>query len=203
MKPSSPFGEPQLGGREDAAVAGDHLAVARNQHRHGPAELRDARGDLRDLVGAVRLRVARIGPQPLERPGLDRLRGKAQRHRRVPVVEQKMDPVDSDRVDTRGGSAGPLDPAGSNRRRWLTVRIRAGSGAVGTGFAVRVASQKIHPDAGGVLRCAPRLCCRAPRRTRAGPPKNQAGEPAASPLAKLTEAYTRVWPAVTTKIFER
>jgi hypothetical protein len=55
------LGEPKLGRREDAAVAGDDLTVARNQHRHGPAELGDARGDLRDLVGAVRLRVARVG----------------------------------------------------------------------------------------------------------------------------------------------
>ena len=34
------LGQPELRGRQDAAVAGDHLAVARHQHRYRPAELR-------------------------------------------------------------------------------------------------------------------------------------------------------------------
>ena len=74
------LGQPELRGREDAAVPGDHLAVARHQHRHGPAELRHRAGDLRDLVRPVRLGVPRIGLQALERPLLDALRSEAQGH---------------------------------------------------------------------------------------------------------------------------
>ncbi len=62
------LGQPELRGRQDAAVPGDHLAVARHQHRHRPAELRHRAGDLRDLVRPVRLGVPRIGLQALERP---------------------------------------------------------------------------------------------------------------------------------------
>ena len=61
-------------------MAGDHLAVARHQHRHRPAELRHGARDLRDLVRPVRLGVPRIGLQALERPLLDALRSEAQGH---------------------------------------------------------------------------------------------------------------------------
>ena len=74
------LGQPELRGRQDAAVPGDHLAVARHQHRHRPAELRHRARDLRDLVRPVRLGVPRIGLQALERPSLDALRSEAQGH---------------------------------------------------------------------------------------------------------------------------
>ncbi len=78
------LGQAELGGGEDAAVAGDHLAVASDQHRIGPAELRHRRGDLRDLVRPVGLRVPGIGLQALERPMLDALRSEAQGHGSAP-----------------------------------------------------------------------------------------------------------------------
>ena len=78
------LGQPELRRRQDAAVPGDHLAVAGDEHRHRPAELRHRAGDLRDLVGAVGLRVPRIGLQALERPRLDALRSEAQGHGSAP-----------------------------------------------------------------------------------------------------------------------
>ncbi len=61
-------------------MAGDQFAVVRHQHRHRPAELGHRARDLRDLVRAVRLGVAGIRLQPLERPLLDALRSEAQGH---------------------------------------------------------------------------------------------------------------------------
>ena len=74
------LGQPELRRRQDAAVPSDHLAVIANQHRHGPAELGDAGGDARDLVGPVRLGVLRVRAQPLDRPNLDRLWREAEGH---------------------------------------------------------------------------------------------------------------------------
>jgi hypothetical protein len=62
------LGQPELRRGHDAAVASDHLAVIGDEHRHGPAELGDARGDPRDLVRPVRLRVLRVGAEPLDGP---------------------------------------------------------------------------------------------------------------------------------------
>ena len=73
--------EPETARRLEATVPGDHRAVARDQHRIGPAEFDDAGGDLRHLLIRVRARVARIGGKPLERPELDPFRRKAQGHR--------------------------------------------------------------------------------------------------------------------------
>ena len=74
------IGQPKLRGGQHPAMARDQLAVVGNQARHGPAELRHASSDLRDLVRAMRLRVFCIGLELGQRPGLDRVRGKAQGH---------------------------------------------------------------------------------------------------------------------------
>lgn len=64
-------------------LARDQLAVLSHETGHRPAELRHAGGDLRDLVGPVRLGVPNIGLEALERPRLDALRGEAQGHSRI------------------------------------------------------------------------------------------------------------------------
>src|SRR5690606_1089364 len=46
------------------------------------------RRDLRDLVGAMHLRVLRVGLELGQRPGLDPLGGEAQRHGRVVSVDE-------------------------------------------------------------------------------------------------------------------
>jgi hypothetical protein len=74
------LGQPELRGGQHATMARDQLTVVGNQARHGPAELGHARGDLRDLIRAMRLRVLRVGLEPGQRPHLDRVRGKAQGH---------------------------------------------------------------------------------------------------------------------------
>jgi hypothetical protein len=51
------LGQPEHGGRQHPAVPGDQLAVVGHHAGHGPAELRHAGGDLRDLVVAVHLGV--------------------------------------------------------------------------------------------------------------------------------------------------
>ena len=43
-------------------MTGDHLALGRNQDRHGPTELRHAGRDPGDLIRRVGLGVAGIGP---------------------------------------------------------------------------------------------------------------------------------------------
>ena len=52
--------QPKLRGGQHPAVAGDQLAVVRDQTGNHPAELGHAGGDLRDLIRAVQLRVFRI-----------------------------------------------------------------------------------------------------------------------------------------------
>ncbi len=74
------LGEPELRRREHPAVARDQFAVLADEAGHGPTELGHAGGDLRDLVCAMRLRVLRVGLEARQRPGLDRVRGEAQRH---------------------------------------------------------------------------------------------------------------------------
>ena len=73
----------RLRGGEDAAMPSNQLAVGGDEARNGPAELGHAGGDLHDLVGPVHLRVLRVGLQARQRPGLDPIRGKAQRHLRA------------------------------------------------------------------------------------------------------------------------
>ena len=57
--------------REHAAMAGDDHVIGADQHRIDEAEFGDRGGDLRNLILRMRSRVADIGNQPLDRPGLD------------------------------------------------------------------------------------------------------------------------------------
>ena len=52
-------------------MSGDQLTIIGHHAGNGPAELGHAGGDLGHLVSAVDLGVAGIGPQPVNRPGLD------------------------------------------------------------------------------------------------------------------------------------
>ena len=74
--------QPQHGGRQHPAMPGDQLAIVCNHAGHGPAELRHAGRDLRNLVGAVDFGIAGIGAQPVNRPGLDLARRKHEVHGR-------------------------------------------------------------------------------------------------------------------------
>jgi hypothetical protein len=60
------LGEPQLACGQQPAVTGDHTVLAIDQDRVGPAELGDAGGDARDLLVAVRARIAGVGDQRLD-----------------------------------------------------------------------------------------------------------------------------------------
>ena len=74
------FGQPQLRGGQHAPVARDQLAVLTDEAGHRPAELGHAGGDLRDLVGAMHLRVLRVGLEARQRPRLDPLGGEVEGH---------------------------------------------------------------------------------------------------------------------------
>jgi hypothetical protein len=74
------LGQPEVGGGQDATMASDQLAVGRHQHRHGPAELGHAGGDLRHLIGVVGLGVAGVGFQPGEGPVFDPARQQGRVH---------------------------------------------------------------------------------------------------------------------------
>lgn len=63
--------QPQHRGGQHPAMPRDQLAIVGHHAGHGPAELRHAGGDLRDLVGAVDLCVSGIWAQPVERLSLD------------------------------------------------------------------------------------------------------------------------------------
>ena len=54
------FGETQMAGRQQPAMAGDHLAVLGDQQRHGPAVAGDRGRDLRHLSVGVHPRIALV-----------------------------------------------------------------------------------------------------------------------------------------------
>jgi hypothetical protein len=62
------LGQPELPGREQAAVARQDATLLVNQDRCRPAELGNRCGDLIDLRLAVRARVALVRAQLLDRP---------------------------------------------------------------------------------------------------------------------------------------
>ena len=109
------FGQPELRGGQHAPVPGDQFPVLANEAGHGPAELGHTRGDLRDLVRAVHLRVFRVGLEARKRPGLDPLGGEGEGHGvilfdRVARAHRRAGAVDSEggsnwipRVDPGGG----------------------------------------------------------------------------------------------------
>ncbi len=144
------FRQPQLCCREHPAMPRDQLTVLADEAGHGPAELRHAGGDLRHLVRAMRLGIAGIGLELGQRPHLDPIRGKTQRHRRV-IPRIRMDApgfwTPGYRLDSTRGPA-------ATRRVQLQgfdfAVFQAGSGGVG----FRVASQKSGPVAGDVPRFA-------------------------------------------------
>ena len=68
------FFELQLARGKKPPVPGDDAGLGVHQDRIVEAELRDARGDLRDLRVGVRSRISRVGNQLFERPMLDLLR---------------------------------------------------------------------------------------------------------------------------------
>ena len=76
------FGEPQVAGRQQPSMAGDHLAVLGDQQRHRPAVAGDRGGDLRHLVVGVQPRIALVRLQARERPMLDLLGQETQRSQR-------------------------------------------------------------------------------------------------------------------------
>jgi hypothetical protein len=51
-------------------VTGDHVVVAANQNRVGPAEFANGRVDLSDLGGCMCARVVRPRQKPFDRPTL-------------------------------------------------------------------------------------------------------------------------------------
>jgi len=74
-------GQPQHDRGQHPAMPGDQFTIVGHQARHGPAELGHAGRDLGDLVRAVDLGIARIGAQPVDRPGFNLARRKDQVHR--------------------------------------------------------------------------------------------------------------------------
>ena len=144
------LGQPELRRGQHPAVTRDQLAVLGHEAGHGPAELGHAGGELRDLVGAVHLRVLRVGLQALERPLLDPLRSEAQRHggrgssvEWMPVASGLRMPVWTPRRVQQ-----PPVLSGQNGSRLF----RLARDAFGSGF--RVASQKFGPVAGDAPRFA-------------------------------------------------
>ena len=69
-------------------LARDQLAVVGHHAGHGPAELRHAGGDLCHLVLPVHLGIARIGAQPVDRPGSNLARCEDEVHGRLSSVGQ-------------------------------------------------------------------------------------------------------------------
>lgn len=103
------LGQAEVGGREDATVASDQFAIGRHQHRHGPAELGHARGDLRYLIGVMGLGVAGVRLQPGERPMFDPARQQGRISCREPLGLQVGEGFAG--VGQDGVRAGELLPA--------------------------------------------------------------------------------------------
>jgi hypothetical protein len=68
------FGPPNLFGRGQTSMAGDHVAVPINQDRNVKAERLNALGDLPDLLLALLACVAGVWPQVIDWSVLDRKR---------------------------------------------------------------------------------------------------------------------------------
>ncbi len=76
-------------------MASDQLPVGGHQHRHGPAELGHAGGDLHDLTGVVGLGVSGVGFQPGEWPMFNPARQQGRVHAAILFAfrSAKLSPV--------------------------------------------------------------------------------------------------------------
>ena len=143
------FRQPELRSSQHPAMACDQFAVVRNQAGNGPAELRHAGCDLRDLIHAVRLRVFRIRLELGQRPGLDCVRGKAQGHagRFALMMWIPWTPDTGSQPGLRKGSSGRR---GVRLQEFVLLWFSGECRWMPAG----VASQKIGPVAGDIARFA-------------------------------------------------
>jgi len=94
------LGQTELRRGQDAPMARDKLAVGRDEARDGPAELGHAGSDLCYLIGVVRLGIAGVGLEPIQRPERDLARAQLHRHAgsRLVLSAAKLSPVSASRA---------------------------------------------------------------------------------------------------------
>jgi len=108
-----------------ATVTGDDAEIAIEQHRIRPAELAQTRGQLRDLLIAVRAGVARVRHEPIDIAIHD---GKLRRHGTL-VAQYRVGKKPEHAHDHRARARGDRTPHMSDDYRGLTARCQSSDGS--------------------------------------------------------------------------